>query len=83
MSWNYRVMKHVGAPDGTNDWFAIHEVYYDNNGNVASWTVDEIAPISDHEGGLLEIIDLMRGCLNKPTLELNEAGELVKRESER
>ena len=31
MTWNYRIIEHKNH-DGSS-WFAIHEVYYDENGN--------------------------------------------------
>ena len=43
MSWNHRVMKHEKA-DGDDDWYQIHEVFYDSNRQPESWTVEGIAP---------------------------------------
>ena len=75
MSWNYRVIKHHGAK-GNKDWYGIHEVYYNDKGAIEIWTVDAIAPISETVEGLLEILGLLRNCLDKPVLELNKNGEL-------
>lgn len=36
MSWNHRVMR-TTQPDGTFA-FAIHEVYYDDDGAILAWT---------------------------------------------
>jgi len=68
MSWNYRVMKSYPATR-PEPWYSIREVYYDNHGEVDGWTVDEIAPASDTVEGLLEILGLMRNCLDKPVLD--------------
>ena len=35
MSWNYRVVRHA-APNGET-YFGLHEVYYDQHGNVELW----------------------------------------------
>ena len=43
MSWNHRVMKHEKA-DGDDDWYQIHEVYYDSKREPGSWTKEGIAP---------------------------------------
>jgi hypothetical protein len=38
--WNYRIMKHS---DGKNEpWYGIHEVFYDENGKISSWTTNPI-----------------------------------------
>lgn len=70
MSWNYRVMRHVG--DG-EEWLGIHEVYYDDNGKPNGHTEDEIAPTSD-EGvdGLRWVLDRMMEALDKPVLDFSE-----------
>ena len=43
MGWNHRVMKHEKA-DGGDDWYQIHEVYYDSKREPDSWTADGISP---------------------------------------
>lgn len=35
MSWNYRVVRHT-APNG-KAYYGLHEVYYDQHGNVELW----------------------------------------------
>ena len=41
--WNHRVMKHEKA-DGDDDWYQIHEVYYDSKREPDSWTKEGIKP---------------------------------------
>ena len=43
MSWNHRVMKHEKA-DGGDDWYQIHEVYYNSKREPDGWTKNGIAP---------------------------------------
>lgn len=78
MSWNYRVMKrkHVDCEE-----LAIHEVYYDDDGNVTSWTDNKIALSTFIEGDgadttLKEVFDMMGVALTKPVLDY-ETGEPV------
>lgn len=42
MSWNYRILRHTD-PDSTRV-FAIHEVYYDAQGEPERWTERAAAP---------------------------------------
>jgi len=68
MTWNYRVMRSY-FEDMPDAWYSIREVYYDNHGEVDGWTVDEAAPVGDTVEELLEILGLMRNCLDKPILD--------------
>ena len=45
-TWNYRLMKiSYRLPDGKReDRFAIHEVYYDDDGTPESYTENPVAP---------------------------------------
>lgn len=60
MSWNHRVMKHDKA-DGDDDWYQIHEVYYDSKRKPESWTVEGIAPggntLEDLRDELLKMLE--------------------------
>ena len=35
MSWNYRIIKH-------EDYYGLHEVYYDDEGEVDAWTLEPL-----------------------------------------
>ena len=78
MTWNYRIMK--SYPDSRDAWYSIREVYYNNDGEVTDWTVEEIAPESETIEGLLEMIQLMRNCLDKPILDEAELQARIKPE---
>ncbi len=45
MSWNYRALDH-----GTH--FALHEVYYHDDGSVRCWTVEPVGFVSPPEEGV-------------------------------
>jgi len=42
VSWNHRVMR-TTDPDGTHG-FAIHEVYYREDGSIEAWTMNAVSP---------------------------------------
>ena len=63
MSWNYRVVKKGET------WLRIHEVYYDDDGNIELWsrvTHPEGETITD----LMEDLDHMRDALYEPILNI-------------
>jgi len=79
MHWNYRVVYHpsstykVGEVEfEREEYVAIHEVYYDKNGNPNSMTIDEI--VTGDEGinslaSLKWILEHQLESLEKPILE--------------
>lgn len=65
--WNHRVMRHV---DDGEEWFAIHEVHYDDDGTPHSWT-EQPTSVSSTDGidGIEWALEGMLKCLKKPVLE--------------
>lgn len=85
MTWNHRITREVVTnPDGSKDFlYAIREVYYDEAGNVTSWTKDPIAAVGDTADGVVWALDRMiasrgRGVLD---LETRQAIPLTRDES--
>jgi len=78
MSWNYRVIYHppskykVGEKVfDREEYLAIHEVYYDEQGNPNSMTVDEIVTGDEGSDSLVSlkwILEHQLEALNKPIL---------------
>lgn len=71
MSWNYRVIEFV-QPGSDEPWQAIHEVYYDQDGNPDGYS-EEPACVSSTDAagtvaGLGWVLDNMREALSKPVL---------------
>jgi len=60
--WNYRVM----VKDGS---YAVHEVFYDDEGNVEAWAEDPVYPRGQSVEELAEDFDLYRLALDKPPLD--------------
>ena len=72
--WNYRVFRHVFTDPITKrdgDYYAIHECYYDNNGDVNGWTKHEVGPTGETFKELKASYEMMSEAFNKPILEYN------------
>jgi len=77
MHWNYRVMKHVdrnpdwvpnvGGQDET--WFGIHEVYYDAEENVQSYSLHAQAVVGESLDVTKDILQKMLEACEKPVLD--------------
>lgn len=71
MTWNYRVIRKrhhfPGQPD--HEELGIHEVYYDEDGNPASVTMDSMKPSGNTLEELAADLRYMVAALNKPILE--------------
>jgi len=44
VKWNYRVLR---RRIGSHETCSVHEVYYDNNGHISSWTENPIIPAGE------------------------------------
>ena len=65
MSFNHRVVKHYNSYTNEN-YFCIHEVYYDNNGNIKYITENPICPIgNDFDDLFLTIQNIIKAFDNK------------------
>ena len=69
MSWNFRVIrKDLPTEEGTQDWYSIQEVYYNDDGTPGAQTTDlEITGSSIDE--LKSTLEKMIECLDKPIIE--------------
>lgn len=72
--WNYRVFRHVDKCVGQDqEWFGIHECYYDDAGNPDGWTENEVAPYGETVEELKKVLEMMADALKKPILEYDDA----------
>ena len=73
MSWNYRVIQ---TDDASGEpYHAIHEVYYDNDGTLISYSAEPTPVVAfDGDGvkGLSWALDRMREALGKSVLTPRE-----------
>lgn len=64
MTWNYRVIRH----GETEDFYAVHEVYYDKDGTPHSWSTNPKGAGGSTPEELTAELDRMRVALTKPVL---------------
>ena len=69
--WNHRVMKHEKA-DGDDDWYQIHEVYYNGKREPNSWTVEGIVPGGNTLEDLRDELIMMLEATEKEILKYKE-----------
>ncbi len=62
MSWNYRVLFKDGV-------YMVHEVSYDDEGNIEAWTKNPVCPRGQSIEELARDFDLYRLALDKPPLD--------------
>jgi len=75
MSWNHRVMKHK---DGDDDFFTIHEVYYDKKGKINGYTSNGTSVCGNSLQELREGLERMLKSLDKEILDYDNEGEKIK-----
>ena len=66
--WDYRVLHRVNGRTG-EEWYGIHEVYYDEAGRIWSCTKDAIAPVGYSLEDLGDELETMAKALEQPVLE--------------
>jgi len=66
MSWNYRLIKR--AHEG-REFYAIHEVYYNDNGVPESVTQDAVPVLGDTTEEVTHTLIYMLKALTEPTLD--------------
>lgn len=72
MTWNHRVLRHLDGPRSqtlSGEWYAVHEVYYDDSGRARSCTVNPVAPIGETPEELLEELSRYVAALGQPVLD--------------
>lgn len=77
MSWNYRVMRHQHThQDGEIETiYAIHEVYYNEEGHPTNWSKDPTGITSD-EQDFKDTLEKLRVAAEKPTLDFTTGEEI-------
>jgi len=72
MSWNYRVLKSV---DGDDDWFQLHEIYYDKDNNVNGWVKAGATVHGNSIDDLRDTLSKMLEALDKEALHQRQEDE--------
>lgn len=71
MTWNYRLIKRTNGPNGRKyrrPVFAVHEVYYDEHGDIYAFTQDPCAVTGDNRRDSRETWEMMKEAFEKPVL---------------
>jgi len=69
MTWNYRIIEH----DSENrSYFAIHEVFYNNKGEITSFTENPIDIVGESKIDIKNILKQMTLDTTTPTLKESE-----------
>lgn len=80
MTWNHRV---VQRPDRYgNPGYAIHEVYYDDEGTPHSCTTDSISPYGETPEDLAAELQRMLKACSLPVIDYSVFEEREKKEPE-
>jgi hypothetical protein len=64
-TWEYRIIKH-DTDEGT--YFAVHEVFYDESGEIKGWTENPVSFGGDSEKELHRTLQTMIKDCKKPVL---------------
>jgi len=70
MTWNHRVIRR--KYENGEEYFAIHEVYYNKDGKPNMVTTLPITIVEESVDDLAITIDLIRKCLDKPVLDYDK-----------
>ena len=66
MHWNYRILRHIYKAD---DWLAVHEVHYDDNGEPNSCTSEPIQIVQDDMEAMRWGLGKIQEALEKPVID--------------
>ena len=72
MTWDYRVL--VKRDDSDNPHYGIHEVYYDDKGEISSCTILPCGPYGATAEELKDNLVQMLSCTLQNTVEYDEIG---------
>ncbi len=69
MTWNHRLVKHT---HDNEVFYAIHEVYYDEQGNPESITQDPVGVSEQSKDDVMTTLRHMERALTMPTLNYED-----------
>jgi hypothetical protein len=78
--WNYRVIhRKVSAVNGYDeDTYSIHEVYYNDNGDIYAFSQEPVQAWSDTVVGLKWVLEKFQEAYNKPVLNYENLLSVIK-----
>ena len=73
MTWNYRVIKKIHKDEKyTEEYYEIHEVYYDEDGKMHAWSENPCSMFGTSLEELKSDGGYFMEALNKPTIEVKK-----------
>lgn len=73
MSWNYRACHRPSVP---GSGYQIHEIYYDDEGNIEFYTKNPISPHGDIVDELYADLTMMMDALDFAPIDLDELDKM-------
>jgi len=70
MNWNYRILKRQNE-SGEYE-YGIHEVFYNEKGEIVSWTKESMTPVCPSKEGLRHELNLMLEAFRDETIIYKE-----------
>lgn len=82
MSWNHRIIRHIEQRTHMDDgiYYAIHEVYYDEDGKVNGWTEEPIRIMEESLDDLKVTLQRLIESLDKPVIDYDTGHDIIKKE---
>ena len=75
-TWNHRVVRHKGEGQEP-DWYAIHEVYYNDVGNITGITANKVAPFGESKSEINSELTNMLAACNKKIIDFDTSEESI------
>ena len=77
MSWNHRIVRSVNRHPAIGNepafeelFFAVHEVYYNEDGSIHNWTERSVGPCGNSIEELLSELEMFREAADQPILQV-------------
>lgn len=78
MSWNYRIVRDVQIVGGTeHESFTIREVYYDDQGNPNSWSLEPSHPYGETWQEVCDDHAIMGRACGQPVIDVSTGKAVV------
>lgn len=78
MNWNYRIIRHdIKKPT----YFAVHEVFYDDAGEITNWTTSPIDVVADTKKDIFATLQRMTTDSKTPVLSEKQLVKKIKNQS--
>lgn len=72
MHWNHRLIKRKDPNGEEPDYYSIHEVYYNDDGNITGCTMNGVAASGESADEVKKSLNRMIECLDKPILDYDD-----------